>query len=411
MTDEPHPVRALLSKASAAGTPGYWDWPEIPVKWHFESGLPDPATFPIDDLVRLSERVLRDDADEGLQYGGGRRGSIMYGYEGLRERLVERTARVDGRELDLRHLMLTAGGVQAITAACHALLDPGDVVAVEAPTWGAAITAARIAGAEPIAIPMDADGLQVDLLEKEIERLSAAGQRLKLVYTIATFHTPTGTCLSLERRHQLLALARRHQFIVLEDNCYGELRYSGEPLPSLLSLDTEGWVLKVDTFSKLLAPAFRIGWATGHEDVIAALSAVRGDLGVSQWVARVLAGFMEEGLLEPHIASVNEIYGRKLETALAALEAHCAPFAKWSRPDGGYFLWLELDERVDEKGVMRRAIAQGVVCRPGERFFGKPDDGRKFLRMAFAMVPNHELERGIAVLGQAMAGSIGKETT
>ncbi len=409
MSDESHPVRELLSKASAAGNPGYWDFPEIPVKWHFESGLPDPATFPIDDLARLCERVLREDAEEGLQYGSGRRGSIVYGYEGLRELLVERARRVDGRELDLRHLMLTSGGVQGITAGCHALLDPGDVVAVEAPTWGAAITAARVAGAEPVPIPMDEDGMRVDLLEQEIERLSAAGRRLKLVYTIATFHTPTGTCLSLDRRQRLLELARRHRFIVMEDNCYGELRYSGEALPSLLSLDTDGLVLKIDTFSKLLAPAFRMGWVTGHEDVIAALSAVRGDLGVSQWLARVLARYMEEGLLEPHIARVNSLYGRKLDTALAALEEHCAKYARWTRPDGGFFLWLELADEIDAKSVMRNAIADGVVCRPGERFFGDENDGRQFLRMAFVMVPSEELERGIAALGKAMADSIGGE--
>ena len=411
MAEESPPVRSLLSKASAAGTPGYWDWPEIPVKWHFESGLPDPATFPIEDLARLSERVLREDASEGLQYGSGRRGSIMYGYEGLRELLVERTRRVDGRELDLRHLMLTSGGVQGITAACHALLDPGDVVAVEAPTWGAAITAARVAGAEPVPIPMDDDGMRIDLLEHEIERLAQAGRRLKIVYTIATFHTPTGTCLSVERRHRLLELARRHQFIVLEDNCYGELRHTGEALPSLFSLDHDGWVLKIDTFSKLLAPAFRVGWVSGHEDVIGALSAVRGDLGVSQWMARILAGFMDEGLLEPHIERVNAIYRHKLDVALAALEEHCSPFARWTRPDGGFFVWLELEGRVDPKQVMRKAIADGVVCRPGERFFGDADDGRKFLRMAFVMVPTEELERGIAALGKAMADSVEPEGT
>ena len=405
MSDEPHPVRALLSKASALGNPGYWDWPEIPVRWHFESGLPDPVTFPIDELVRLTERVLREDAEEALQYGGGRRGSIVYGYEGLRELLVERTARVDGRELDLRHIMLTSGGVQGITAACHALVDPGDVVAVEAPTWGAAITAARLAGGEPVPIPMDGDGMQIDALEREIERIAAEGKRLKLVYTIATFHTPTGTCLSLERRRRLLELARRHQFMILEDNCYGELRYSGEPLPSLFSLDEDGLVLKVDTFSKLLAPAFRVGWVSGHEDVIAALSAVRGDLGVSQWLARVLAGFMEEGRLEPHIEYVNGVYRAKLDTAVRALQEHCAPYATWTRPDGGFFVWIELKDSVDPKSVMKKAIADGVVCRPGERFFGRQEDGRNFLRMAFVTVPEEELERGIAALGKAMADS------
>ena len=399
-------IRSLSSRAAAEGTPGYWDFPEIDVRWAFEAGLPDPDTFPLDDLLRISERVLRTDAADGLQYGGGYHGSIMYGFEGLRDRLAERTARVDGREVGRREILLTSGGVQGLTLACHAFLDPGDVAIVEAPTWGAVLTAVRQCGAEPIPVALDDDGLRVDLLETQLEELAAAGRRTKLVYTIATFHTPTGVCLSLDRRRRLIELARRRDFLILEDNVYGELRYDGEALPTLFALDDSGRVVKVDSFSKILAPALRIGWVTGHADAIAALSAVRGDLGVSQWLARVMAEFMKEGRLEPHVEKVNELYRRKRDVALRALEEHCADHLRWNGPQGGFFLWLELSDEVDGREVMKRAMAEGVVCRPGERFFGDEDAGRQLFRLAFVLVPEREIERGIAVLGRAISQSV-----
>lgn len=399
-------IRSMLSRMAQRGESGYWDWPDQTTTWNFDSGLPDPVTFPIDDLVRISERVLREDAHLALQYGTTTRGSVIYGYERLRELLAEHTARIDGRRIDLSELMLTSGGIQGIWNACQALLDPGDAMAVEAPTWGRAILAARSTGAEPIPIPLDHEGLRVDLLERELAQLRSEGRRLKLLYTIATFNTPAGVCLSLERRRRLVALAKEFRFFIVEDNCYGALRFAGTPLPTLFSLDDSGLVLKIDTFSKILAPAFRVGWVTGHADVVAALSAVRGDLGVSQWMSRVLAGFMEEGLLEPQIERVTELYGRKCETALRALEKHCGEHASWNRPEGGFFLWLELADEVDADEVARRTLAEGVVCRPGERFFGDGGDGRKYLRLAFAMVPEAELERGIAVLGKAITESV-----
>jgi 2-aminoadipate transaminase len=403
-------IRALASKRAGLGTTGYWEYPEPEsMPWAFEAGLPDPASFPIDDLARIAERVLRTDADDGLQYGGGAHGSIVYGYEGLRDQLAVRTQREDAREVGRREVILTSGGVQGLSMACDAFLDPGDVVAVEAPTWGAVLTAARMTGAEPCAIPVDADGLQVDKLEAELDRIAAEGKRLKLVYSIATFHTPTGVCLSLERRRRLLALARERDFMVLEDNVYGDLRYDGEALPTIFSLDTgdeAGRVIRVDSFSKTLAPALRIGWVTGHADAIAALSAVRGDLGVSQWLARMLAIYLEEGLLEPHIERVNALYRQKRDVAAAALREHCGEWVHFEVPAGGYFLWCELSDKVNGKQLLRNGLSEGVVCRPGERFFGDPDDGRSFFRLAFSMVPVEEIERGIAALGRAMQSSL-----
>jgi 2-aminoadipate transaminase len=387
---------------------GWFEFPaDVQIRWAFEAGLPDPATFPLDDLERLTTDVLRDDAADALQYGSPGSNGINWGYEILRDRIAERTLRLEGREINRRNVMLTLGGVQAITLACRAFLDPGDVVAVEAPTWGAALSAAKQSGADALAIPMDRDGMHVDQLEPEIERLAREGRRLKMLYTIATFNTPTGWSMSLPRRRQLLDLAKRHNFIVLEDNVYGELRYDGDTIPTLFSLDDSGLVVKIDSFSKILAPALRLGWVSGDPEAMRALGAVRGDLGVSQWLARVVARFMEEGKLDPHVAMVNALYREKRDIAVRALRDQCGPWVDFDVPEGGFFLWIELSPDVDGEQVMQKAFAEGVMCRPGERFFGDTDaDAHKqWFRLSFVMVPKDEIERGITALGKAIADS------
>jgi 2-aminoadipate transaminase len=380
---------------------------DLKIRWAFEAGLPDPATFPVEDLERLTADVLRDDAAEALQYGSPGSNGIGWGYEILRDRIAERTLRLEGRAVDRRSVMLTLGGVQAITLACRAFLDPGDLLAVEAPTWGAALGAARQAGAGALAIPMDREGMRVDVLEQELARLEREGKRLKMLYTIATFNTPTGWSLSLPRRRTLLDLADGHGFVVLEDNVYGELRYDGELIPTLFALDESGLVVKIDSFSKILAPALRLGWMTADPEVMRAIGAVKGDLGVSQWLARVVARFMEEGRLDPHVAMVNALYREKRDLAVQALRDHCGPWVKFDVPEGGFFIWVELSPDVDGEQVMQKAFAEGVMCRPGERFFGDTDaDAHKqWFRLAFIMVPKEELERGIAALGKAIADS------
>src|SRR5579884_823678 len=206
--------------------------PEVKVTWAFEAGLPDPATFPVDDLLRISESVLRTDSAAALQYGGAQHGGIVYGYEGLRDLLAERARREGVADVDRSGVMLTSGGIQAITMACRAFLDPGDVLAVEAPTWGAVLSAAVTQGAEAVAIPMDKEGLLVDELQRRLAQLRSEGRRLKMLYTIATFNTPTGISLSEARRRRVLELARQWEFVVLEDNVYGDLRYEGDAIPS-----------------------------------------------------------------------------------------------------------------------------------------------------------------------------------
>ena len=376
--------------------------PAARVTWAFEAGLPDPATFPAEDLARLTTEVLRAEPELALQYNEGGRPLLTYGYGGLRAALAERLRQREGIEVEVDGVMLTLGAVHALTLALEAFLDPGDVVAVEAPTWNHVLTTVARMGARAVAIPMDDDGLRVDRLEDELAAAAAAGHPVKVVYTIATFHTPTGVTLPLERRQRLVELAERFNVVVIEDNVYGELRFSGEPVPSLLALAPQGPVVRVDSFSKVLAPGIRIGWLSGPRHLVDAVAAVRDDLGVSSLMARVMARYLAEGRLDPQIARVNALYERKRDVAEAALREHCGELVRWRQPQGGMFLWLQLDPRVDTAVAAARALEGGVACRPGERFFGNQAEGTPFLRLAYAPVPEDEIERGIGVLGDAI---------
>jgi 2-aminoadipate transaminase len=371
----------------------------------FESGMPDPATFPVDDLARLFEAVLREDRRE-LQYGTPVEGDLSYGNLGLRRQLAERAQRVDGHKLEPSWVMLTSGGVQGISIAAQALLDPGDVAAVECPTWEYILRDVKVAGAEAIAIPLDDEGIQVDVLESELKRLQAEGKRLKLLYTIPTFNVPTGITTTLPRRQRLVELAAEHNFAIIEDSVYADLRYEGDPVPSLFSLDQNGLVVKVESFSKTFMPALRLGWVTAHPYLMGALSRVRRDLGVSQLTGRVMARFLAEDRFDRHIEEVRALYREKRDAALAALEEYCTPWLRWNRPEGGYFLWLELSDDVDGAAVQAKAMAEGVMCRPGERFFGQTGEGAQRLRLAFTESSIDGMTNAIAVLGKAASDSV-----
>jgi 2-aminoadipate transaminase len=401
----PDPVIRSLLSAAAQGVPGFWRQPGPVVGWNFDSGRPDPTTFPVDDMIRASEHVLRTQTEEALGYGDYYDGTI-YGYAGLRDQLAERSRRRDGKGVGSRHVILTSGGVQAISLALKAFLDPGDVLAVEAPTWGAVVIAAQRRGADVVAIPVDDDGLRVELLEERLQALRRQGRRLKLVYCIATFNTPTGVSMSVERRRRLVELAQQWSFLVLEDNVYGDLRYRGDKLPTLFGMDDSGLVFMVDSFSKTMAPALRLGWATGHPEVIAAMAGVRTDLGVSQWMARVMSQYLSANRFDAHVAGVNELYRAKLAAAEDALHRCCEPWVSWRTPEGGFFLWVELDPSIDPDLFHRTALDAGALVRPGERFFGQPDEGRARFRLAFSQLPISAIDPGITVLGKAIAESV-----
>lgn len=390
-------IESLRSDLAGSGPPLFFPDPEVPAVFNFDQGLAAPETFPREDLTRLAKLVLERDGAEVLDYFDPDTGyeELVFGYKGLREQIAARIARTQGIDVGPRGVILTSGSVQGIALAVNGYVNKGDIVVAEAASFPYALRFMEMAGAELRTVPVDDEGMDVDALER---LLAEAGGRVKMVYTIPTFQTPTATEMSVPRRKKLLALAKQHGFVILEDNVYGDLRFAGEELPTLLGMDDSGLVIQCGSFSKVVAPALRLGWIAGQPKAIEALAAVRQDLGVGQWLARVMAEFLAQGLLEPHIVGANAVYKAKAQAAAETLRAHCGDYVSFRDPQGSFYLWVEIDERVDWDKAAKMAEREGIFFRPGERFMNDTG-GRQFLRLAYSHVSEDVIRRGLETLG------------
>lgn len=390
----------LRAKASNTGPALFFPDPEVPAIYNFDQGLAAPETYPVADLARLAKKVLDTGGPTVLDYFDPKVGyeELIFGYRGLRARIAERVKRMQGKDFGAEGVILTSGSVQGLALAMAGYIDAGDVMVAEASSFPYALRYATMQGGEVRTLTIDDNGMVVEDLEALIAKVKAEGKRVKMVYTIPTFQTPTGTEMSVPRRKLLLQLAKEHDFIIVEDAVYSDLRFAGEPLPSLLSLDDDGRVIQCGSFSKMVAPALRMGWFVGDPALIEPLAIMRQDLGVAQWIARLMAEFIDEGLLEPHLERANKVYGRKASIAAQALREHCGEFVKFRMPQGSFYIWVEIDDRVDWETASVRAAKEGIFFRPGERFTGVPDD-RKFLRLSYGHVSEKVIAEGIARLG------------
>lgn len=397
---EPLPPRSRA--AAGPDMPYLVPDPEAPTPLVTESGFPDPATFPVERLAELYGAVLREETAH-LQYGTLVDGELLYGPVGLRSLLAERNV-IGGNHGDARSVMLTAGAAPGISAIVRAFVDPGDVVAVEQPSWDYVLRDLAMVGADVRPVPLGLDGLDLDALEALLDELAAEGRRLRLLYTIPTFNVPTGVVMSGTRRERLVELAARHGFLVLEDDVYTALRYSGEPQPTLQSLDPSGHVLRVDSFSKTISPALRLGWVSGHPELLSAVGQARRDLGVSHLNARVVHRFMASGEYDDHVVEVRAVYREKRDRLVAALAEHSDGLVRCRPPEGGFFLWLEPDASVDVEAMRLRAASEGVVCRAGSRF-GEGSGLRPGMRLSFTEPSLDVIDRVAEVLGEAARAS------
>lgn len=412
-------AESLFSNLAEGGPPLFFPDPPAPVTFNFDQGLASEETFPIEDFKRLAVKVLERDGGRALEYISfdfdDENQRIIYlstyielvlGYTGLREQLAAwlgATQQIDDLEPD--SFIVTSGSVQAIAMAMEAFVNPGEGTLVEAATFPYAMRYMQMRDADMRTVAIDSQGIDTDDLERRLIEFRKDGVRPKLLYVIPTFQLPTGVVTPLERRRRILELAEEFDIVVLEDNVYGDLRFEGEPLPTLLNLDTTGRVIQSHSFSKILAPALRLGWMAGRPEMIAGLAAVRRDLGVSQWFARLVAEFMAEGRLDDHIVSANAVYRRKRDLAAKAVRQYCEPYVSFEEPSGGFYLWLHISEDVDWDAAQHEAAMNGVFFRPGEVFMGE-EDGQRFLRLAFSHVGDVELERGIEVLGKAIHSAV-----
>ena len=345
-------------------------------------GFPNPATFPREELGQIAAWLLQDEGAVALQY------SPCEGIPSLRAYLVDRQEQLHGRRPALDELIVTSGGMECIALACRSLVDPGDTIAVEAPTYLGALMAFAGAEARVEGIAMDADGLVVDALA---ERL-AAGLRPTFLYVIPEFQNPTGRTLPLERRHALVELCRRHRVLIFEDVAYRELAFGESAPPSLWSLAPDV-VLQAGTFSKTFFPGVRLGWAVGPREVVAQLAAAKqtSDQCAGALGQRLLEEYGRAGHFERRLPAARALYASHWRALEAAFGRHLPPGCTWTAPRGGFLAWLTLPPELDTVAMRPAATAAGVAYVPGAPFYAG-GEGRDELRLSFSHLGPAELD-------------------
>jgi 2-aminoadipate transaminase len=358
----------------------------------FSYGLADPDLFPRADLLAATGAVLEQDAPAALNYGPT--------FSGLREQIVARL-RAQGIEAEEDNVLVSYGSSQILALLPQVFVEPGDVVLIEGPSFMGAVRHFSEAGARLVTLPTDDGGMDVDALEATLRDRRKQGVRPKFIYTIPTFHNPTGATMPLARRQKLVALGAEYGVAIVEDDAYGDLRYDGQPLPNLAALDQDGWVIRIGTYSKILAPGVRMGWAYARPEVIARLAKFKAEGSSGPFLTRVIASYCADGRLEAHIQELIALYRHKRDIMLDAIAREFPAGVTALRPEGGFFIWCRLPPGTSASALLPLAEARGATFLPGTRCFadGQGDDA---IRLAFSFLPSEQIETGIARIGAAM---------
>jgi len=360
-------------------------------------GLPDTSTFPPDSYASLMQTVAANSCARALQYGP------TEGLEIVKRTVVEVMAAEGMVGIDSADLLITTGGQQVIDLVCKTLIDPGDVIVAEAPTYPGAVPAFCAYQADLVQVPTDGEGMRVQELDGVLDGLEEQGRRPKFIYTIPSFQNPAGVTMSLERRRRLVAIARERELLVLEDNPYGLLRYEGDPQPTLRELDGGNFVIYLGTFSKILSPGVRLGWAEAPRPVLDKMNIGKqgADLCSSSMTQHFVAAYFEQGRWQEYLGSLNEIYRRRRDTMLDALAEHFPHEATWTHPHGGLFIWATLPDYIDTTDLLARALSESVAFVPGRAAYL---DGRggSSMRLNFSGVSSEDIREGIRRIGKVV---------
>ncbi len=363
-------------------------------------GLPDTSTFPPQTFAAQMTRIAQESAAEALQYGPT---------EGFRETVdcIVEVMGAEGMLPDPEDVIVTTGGQQAIDLICKTLVDPGDVVICEAPTYPGAIPVFCSYEAETIQVECDSEGMRIDELEAVLERLDGEGRRPKFVYSVPTFQNPAGVTMSLERRRRLVELARSRELLVVEDNPYGLLRFSGEELPPLYQLDGGDFVIYVGTFSKILSPGIRLGWAVAPPPVMdkVVLGKQAADLCTSTLTQYFVREYFAGGGWREYVESLVGIYRSRRDAMVDALRQHFPSQATWTEPDGGIFIWATLPEYIDTGDLLAKALREDVAFVPGQAAY-VDGSGRNSMRLNFSAGDEDEIREGIRRIGKVIAEQV-----
>ncbi|MCA9990355.1 MAG: PLP-dependent aminotransferase family protein [Ardenticatenaceae bacterium] len=376
----------------------------------FAGGLPAPEVFPVKEFEAATQQVLAEHGSRALQYG------TTEGYGPLREYIVRRMSRY-GIEAEPENVLITSGSQQALDLIGKILINPGDLILTEQPTYVGAIQAWRAYQAEFATVPIDDEGLRTDLLEEAL----CAGP--KFMYILPNFQNPAGVTLSLKRRMKLLEIADRYGIPIIEDDPYGQLRYEGDHLPSLVALDAQklngrgvsgngmgffrGNVIYLSTFSKTLAPGLRLGWVVAPKEVIkrCVMGKQGMDLHTSTFVQMVAYEVIKDGFLDEHVRHIRRVYRERRDVMLAAMERYFPPEVHWTIPAGGLFLWITLPESLNTTQLLEKAVENKVAYVPGSAF-DPAGDSLNTARLNFSNARPENIELGIKRLGQVFETAI-----
>ncbi|MFY9845118.1 MAG: PLP-dependent aminotransferase family protein [Terriglobales bacterium] len=376
----------------------------------FGGGLPAPDVFPVQRFQEACHKVLTEQAAAALQYGA------TEGYEPLRELIASNIARY-GIKAKPENVLITSGSQQALDLIGKLFINVGDRVLVEAPTYLGALQAFNAYGAEYESVPSDENGLRTSLLEEPLR----SGP--KFMYVLPNFQNPAGTTLSQGRRHELVLLAERYGVPIVEDDPYGQLRYEGEHLPSLVVLDREnlrrdngysiGNVIYLSTFSKTLAPGLRLGWIVAPPEVISKLAQLKqgADLHTSTFTQFVAYEVARDGFLDQHVKLIRQIYRERRDVMLQSLEEFFPPAVTWTHPQGGLFLWVTVPAGLDMQAIFKSALEQNVAFVPGDSFYANDShEGSRHMRLNFSNAAPEQIREGIRRLATAVKSHLAGTT-
>ena len=363
----------------------------------FAGGLPSPESFPSEHLKRIVCELLdSEEASHALQYG------TTEGDPGLRSLLVERY-RKQGLDIELKNLMITTASQQALDLLPKIFINPGDKIICGLPSYLGGISAFSFYGARLEGIKLDKHGMRSDLLEKSLNRMKAFGEKPKFIYTIPDFQNPAGITMPESRRREIIDIAVKYDILIVEDSPYRELRYEGKHQKMIYALDNSDRVISIGTFSKIVAPGFRIGWVIAHEEIIDKLVIAKqtADLCTSPFVQKIAARYMASGFFESHITKISALYREKRDIMLNALKQYMPPGVSWTEPEGGLFLFLTLPEYMDAEKLFTDAIEEKVAYVLGTVFYCD-GSGRNTMRLNFSFASKEMNTEGVRRLAAAI---------
>ena len=365
----------------------------------FAGGLPAPELFPVKEMKEAVDRVFAKHGQEAMQYGAAK------GVTALRKLIQKHVKDKEDVDAELENVLVTTGSEQVLDLVGKAFVDPGDTVLVEQPTYLCALDVFKTYGANFAGVEMDEQGMKMDALEEALK----SHPNTKLIYTVPNFQNPTGRTMALERRKQLAELAAKYDVYVLEDNPYGEIRFAGQHVPAVKSFDQTGHVFYMSTFSKTLAPGFRLGWLVADEDVVNKLTVLKqsADLHTDNLAQYAVVEFLQNNDLDAHVKEISDLYGKRKQLMVDGIKKYFPAGVKYTDPEGGMFLWVEVPGVDDTVALFKECLKHNVAFVPGDPFFSGAAQPGTF-RLNYSNAQEDKITAGMKQLGAALQDAVAK---